>query len=930
MSRFTNKRAFLLATLLVVALIGCKDSSTNFVPDTNPFLQQESFGEATFAENTINLSQETLDSSLLEVSSDGTEFVFSAGDPAVEALRPGTVMVMGISEKTPMGALRKVDRVERSQGRTGAGLTMSGPAVLVYTTDTTMEEAFESLELITGEIVLSPMDVDSIVYKVPELGLREKITRKSHPDVFDDGHSIKFSQIFAHNADTSFVVKLSGDIKFDLSMNLDIQISYGVLRDISLYNSSKVESNLKLESTYEVSFEKVHVLFEYWFPPQVFGPVVLLPIFEIIVGADGVLRAELSVESKLTSSYKAGIKYENQQWQPINEFQNKFDPPSYHLGGIASSKYYIQPTLNILLYGVVGPYAYVQGYLKASADINRLPTFKLEGGITSKAGFNVRILGFFRADVGVDVYDWNEIIYQSPVLPTLSTAAVSSITQTTAVSGGNVSATGGVAVTARGVVWSTSQNPTVQSNSGITNNGSGTGSFTSNLTALSPSTRYYVRAYATNSAGTAYGEQREFTTASSGGGGSGGGIPGNGVTDIDGNRYRTVIIGNQEWMAENLKVKRYRNGDLIPNTPDGTTWNRLSTGSWVYYNNDSSNMSLFGLLYNWHASTDSRGLCPQGWQFPSDQDWSSLVSYLGGNTVAGGKLKSVGTEYWQSPNTDATNETGFSGLPAGARHFQNNGTFGSIGTGAAFWTSDLERAGIGLARGLVHNTGAVSRAGGDVRGGYSVRCFRGVESGNDSGRDNTTTVVDVTNPVTGRVWMDRNLGASRAATSSTDDQAYGDLYQWGRAADGHQKRNSSTTTTLSSGDQPGHGSFIIAPNSPWDWRSPRNDNLWQGVNGINNPCPVGYRLPTEAEWNAERASWSRSNPVGAFDSPLKLPLAGNRIQRSGLVEAMDSYGAYWSSSVSGTNARGLGFYGNIAAMHLTNRAFGVSVRCLRD
>ena len=197
-------------------------------------------------------------------------------------------------------------------------------------------------------------------------------------------------------------------------------------------------------------------------------------------------------------------------------------------------------------------------------------------------------------------------------------------------------------------------------------------------------------------------------------------------------------------------------------------------------------------------------------------------------------------------------------------------------------------------------------------------------------RDTQTQVVPVTNPRTGRVWMDRNLGASRAATSSTDTQAYGDLYQWGRGADGHQLRNSPTTTTLSSTDQPGHGSFILAPNSPNDWRSPRNDNLWQGVNGVNNPCPVGYRLPTEAEWNAERQSWSSSNASGAFNSPLKLPLAGFHSSSSGSFYGVGSIGRYWSSSVSGTNARLLFFSSGNAFMDSHSRAYGYSVRCIRD
>ena len=197
-------------------------------------------------------------------------------------------------------------------------------------------------------------------------------------------------------------------------------------------------------------------------------------------------------------------------------------------------------------------------------------------------------------------------------------------------------------------------------------------------------------------------------------------------------------------------------------------------------------------------------------------------------------------------------------------------------------------------------------------------------------RDTDTEIVDVITSATGRIWMDRNLGASRAATSSTDTQAYGDLYQWGRGADGHQKRNSSTTSTLSGSDQPGHGSFILASDDPLDWRSPQNDNLWQGVDGINNPCPVGYRLPTEAEWNAERGSWGSNNTAGAFASPLKLPLAGYRAERSGSLFGVSVVGYYWSSSVSGTRARYLDFRSSNAGMSSGNRAVGGSVRCIKD
>jgi len=197
--------------------------------------------------------------------------------------------------------------------------------------------------------------------------------------------------------------------------------------------------------------------------------------------------------------------------------------------------------------------------------------------------------------------------------------------------------------------------------------------------------------------------------------------------------------------------------------------------------------------------------------------------------------------------------------------------------------------------------------------------------------DNTCLGVPESETVTssGRVWMDRNLGASQVATSSTDSAAYGDLYQWGRGADGHQLRTSATTSTLSSTDDPGHGDFILMAGSPWDWRVPQNDNLWQDVSGTNNPCPAGFRLPTEIEWETERASWSSNNSAGAFASPLKLVEAGYRNPSSGTVaSATNAFSTYWSSTVLQYNSRGLYFHSSFAYMRNDIRTYGFSVRCL--
>jgi len=181
-----------------------------------------------------------------------------------------------------------------------------------------------------------------------------------------------------------------------------------------------------------------------------------------------------------------------------------------------------------------------------------------------------------------------------------------------------------------------------------------------------------------------------------------------------------------------------------------------------------------------------------------------------------------------------------------------------------------------------------------------------------------------------KCWLDRNLGASQVATSSADVNSYGDLFQWGRLIDGHQIRTSVTTTTLSDSDNPGNANFIIINSGNYDWRNPQNDNLWQGIGGINNPCPIGWRLPTLEELDAERASWGSNNAAGAYASPLKLPATGIRIRSTGAIQDAGSRGDYWSSTISDVDTRTLYYTGSSAFMNTDSRAFGAAVRCIRD
>ena len=288
------------------------------------------------------------------------------------------------------------------------------------------------------------------------------------------------------------------------------------------------------------------------------------------------------------------------------------------------------------------------------------------------------------------------------VLPAVTTTAVTDIGTSAATGGGIITNDGGSSVTSRGVCWSTSSNPTLSDFK--TSDGSGTGSFASTLTGLTPGTTYYARAYASNSTGTAYGNEIRFKTYNA-----------DAIQDIEGNYYNIVTIGYQVWMAENLKTTRYNDNNEIPLVTDNTEWSVFSTPAYCWYNNDITNKNIYGALYKRYAVNTGK-LCPTGWHVPSEGEWTSLITYLGGENVAGGKLKETGTIHWFSPNTGATNESGFTALPGGARSSGSSMFFGVGGIGT-WWSVDF-------AWYMVSNTSTVTRFGDAPEDGLSVRCLK--------------------------------------------------------------------------------------------------------------------------------------------------------------------------------------------------------------
>lgn len=418
--------------------------------------------------------------------------------------------------------------------------------------------------------------------------------------------------------------------------------------------------------------------------------------------------------------------------------------------------------------------------------------------------------------------------------PVLSTANITNITLNGASSGGNITSDGGADITSRGIVWSTSQNPTIALST-KTVDGVGVGVFTSSILNLTPNTTYFVRAYATNSVGTSYGNEVSFTTAS-----------------IQLPVLTTTAISN-------VGQTTSTSGGTISSDGGGA----ITVRGVVWSTSQNPTVALST------KTTDGSGT----------GTFTSNITGLTANTqfyVRAYATNSAGTAYG--------NEVSFTSLTPNYAAMYPTGT---------------------------------------------VFCNNVV-----------TAVVDVTNPITGKTWMDRNLG-SRPETysyASTVVDHHGHLYQWGRRADGHQCRNSITTPTLSTTNQPAHASFIITNpyslqgyNGNGDWLSTQNSNLWQGVNGVNNPCPVGYRLPTETELNNERLSWGSQyqNATGAMGW-IDLPIGGVRSGETGSLSAATVMAYYWTSTVNGIYSRALGFTAQYAAMFDGSRADGSCVRCIKN
>jgi len=294
-------------------------------------------------------------------------------------------------------------------------------------------------------------------------------------------------------------------------------------------------------------------------------------------------------------------------------------------------------------------------------------------------------------------------------VPEIKTFEASAITHYSVLSGGKLLSDGGGTISVIGICWSrTDPDPDLTDHKLTTKQST----FQRYLQCLEPGTEYFARAFASNEAGTAYGNTIHFTTLSEQDGS---------VSDIEGNIYRTVKIGDRIWLAENLRTVHFNNGAAIPTTVDEIFEEENPVYQWPA-NGEEDLTGLYGRLYTWHVVSDNRKLCPCGWHVPGNEEWMELIDFLGGQEEAGGRLKDAGTRNWMRPNAGADNESSFSALPSGIRDYTSS--YAWFGKSATFWTSTENDEDDALSYTLDHLNSEATENVYSKKAGYAVRCIK--------------------------------------------------------------------------------------------------------------------------------------------------------------------------------------------------------------
>jgi len=494
-----KSKIFHLNQVIVIILIllvtqTCKKDEIEIGPD-----------ELIIADETNVIPAQAWDTYFESYDTTSNTLTFSAGINGDHQIETGDIIISDKGE----GLLRKVSSIQTSNNKT-----------IVKTTDASLTDVIEqgSVEF---ESTLTVSQIKSIDYHYKGVSLKNQNLKSTDQTQFNWNINVVLYDNDGQSATTADQIKLVGDFTCDWTVKAKIKIglSQGI-KEINFGYESSEELDLELIAGLEYELEKKITLATVNFTPIIVTvgvvPVVFTPQLKIIAGVDGYANASITTGIEQSLSFNAGILYtKDGGWNPYSEFDKSFNfqPPQLNLN--AGAEAYLKPELNIKVYAVAGPYVNLKLYSKLDADLLKTPWWELYAGLNMNAGAKIEILDRFMVDFEIeDILTYEILLAQAespPILiPTVTTNDISEITQTTATSGGNVTDNGGATVTARGVCWSTNTNPDITDNH--TNDGNRTGEFTSSLIGLTENTTYYVRAYATNSAGTKYGDEVSFIT----------------------------------------------------------------------------------------------------------------------------------------------------------------------------------------------------------------------------------------------------------------------------------------------------------------------------------------------------------------------------------------------------------------------------------
>ncbi len=488
--------------------------------------------------------------------------------------------------------------------------------------------------------------------------------------------------------------------------------------------------------------------------------------------------------------------------------------------------------------------------------------------------------------------------------PSVITNSASEIQLKSVLLNGEVIDEGYSTATERGFVYSEKNSTPSVSDSKLIS-GYGKGKFSISLSNLIPNTKYYYRAFATNTKGVSYGEVMNVTTLDF----SLPKVTTNSPTKVTEQEIEITGIVNDNGGSSIIESGFVYSKAQNPTLENSVGYGTLNTQSPQRIINLSANTKYYIRAY----AKNIKG-----------------ISY--GNEI------SFTTLDFTLPSTSIESISGINYTSAYVRANVENLGGGTFIEGGFVLSKTPNSSAYEMKFAFPRNS--ISYFGGnisklDVNTKYYLKAYiineKGISYSNEM--NFTTLSLPVVKSKTGRVWMDRNLGATSVASSISDSQAFGDLYQWGRRADGHQKKNSTTTNLLATTTNPANAFFILSNNKPFDWLVTSNDNLWQPETDFNNVCPSGFRLPTIDEWKDEVSTWGSKDIAGGYASPLKLP---NTLIRGGNDNIIYSGAWYWSSSRdSFENSFAVSYAmslrtANQAGVTGVSRSFGLPVRCIKD